>query len=252
MTCRDVDRYIQLYVDQEISEAERRHLLEHTRTCPECRSELREMVALVSSLEDIRQDIRPETPVFLRGFLKWVAVCTVVVSFATVFPLTKFFFSGRGNDTATQPMQHAVTVLAAQGEQLHIPSGDYVHVVRPSKLEKGDLHALDREGAKMEAALVYPSAMPYFMKEKREWSDLASRFVFVAVPDEQTLMSLLAYIGAKIDKSAALTDVTYPTSVMVDFDEQLEYETFQFPESKRDIADWFENLSAPVSTEAAH
>lgn len=242
MSCRDYDRYIQLYVDQEINETDRRKLLEHTRSCPSCRRELKEMVALVSSMEDIRQDIRPATPIFFKGFFKWVAVCSVAVSFVYIaMPLAQFAFfnkSGRDPVQPVQSVQHSVMVLASQEEPLYIPNDDSVQVINPGKLSE--------EGFKSEATLVYPSAISYFLEKNRAWNEYTERFVFIRVPDEKTLLTLLKYAGAKVDQLSGLTNLEYPTSVMISLEDSPHYETFTFPEKQRDVS----NLLKKITSEA--
>lgn len=240
MSCREYDHYIQLYVDQEISESDRRRLLEHTRTCPACRRELKEMVALVSSMEDVQQEIRKEAPFQFNGLFKWVAVCTVAVSFAyLVIPFTKQSLFVKDDPIPVQPMQHSVLVLAGQEETLHIPQDDSIRIVHPEQWSE--------ELYKSEAALVYPSAYSFFLEESRPWSDYTKRFVFVRVPDEQTLASLLTYIGTKVESLKGLSDIQYPTSIMISLDETIEYETFAFPEKERDISNLFERISSEPS-----
>lgn len=238
MSCRDYDHYIQLYVDQEISESDRRKLLEHTRTCTECRRELKEMVALVSSMEDVRQDIRTGAPVMFRGFFKWVAVCTVAVSFAyLVIPLSQHnLFTRSTGDPTAQPLQHSIMVLAAQEEPMTIPNDETVQIIHPGKLSE--------EGFKSEATLVYPSAVSYFLEKDRTWSDYTDRFVFIHVPDEQTLVNLLTYAGAKVDRISGLTKLEYPTSVMVSLEEGVEYEPITFPDKRRDIRDFLDSITS--------
>lgn len=237
MSCRDYDHYIQLYVDQEISESDRRKLLEHTRTCSACRRELKEMVALVTSMEDVRHDLRSGTPAMFRGFFKWVAVCTVAVSFAyLVIPLSQHSLFTRSNsNSAVQPMQHSVMVLAAQEEPLLIPNDKSVQVIHPGKLRE--------QGFKSEATLVYPSAVSYFVEKNRAWNEYTKRFVFIRVPDEQTLVTLLTYAGAKVDQLTGLTNLEYPTSVMVSLEGGPEYEAFTFPEEKRDMRDLLQKIT---------
>lgn len=242
MSCRDYEHYIQLYVDQEISDADRRKLIQHTRSCPECRRELKEMVALVSSLEDVGHDMRAEPPLFFRGFFKWVAVCTVAISFAYItLPLNQNSYFAKSGDPAAQPMQHSVLVLAGKEEPLHIPRDESVHVVRPGKM--------DEEAFKSEATLVYPSAISFFTEEDYAWSEHTKQFVFVRVPDEETLKTLLTYAGAKVDQLSGLTDLTYPTSFMYQLGDTPQYEAFTFPEEKRDISDLFNQLTGqtPIS-----
>ena len=43
-SCKDMDRLIQLYVDQEIEEADRKRLGEHVAECNICRNDLQEMI----------------------------------------------------------------------------------------------------------------------------------------------------------------------------------------------------------------
>lgn len=235
MSCRDFDRYIQLYVDQEISEPDRRLLLEHTRTCQACRLELLEMVTLVSSFEDVREEVRPSPAPYFHVFFKWVAVCTAVFTVIYFVPWSPLFLRKEGGSTA-QPVQHSVMVLAAQEERLPIPSNDAVRVVHPGKLGK--------EPFQSEATLVYPSALSYLLESKDVWEARGKQFVFVHVPDEQTLFNLLTYAGFKGDRLSELENITYPISVKVTIGEQFEYETFTFPESRQDIVDWFQELRA--------
>lgn len=240
MPCRDYERYIQLYVDQEISEADRRKLLEHTRSCRACRHELKEMVALVSSMEDVRRDIRSRTPLPFRGFFKWVAVCTVAVSFAYLsIPFTQHSFFGKRSEDPTQPLQHSIMVLAGQEESLPIPEDEFVRVVRPSKW--------NGEEFKSEATLVYPSAISFFVEKQRAWNEYSKRFVFVRVPDKETLITLLTYTGAQVDPLPDFVNTEYPTSIMVTLTDDPQFEIISFPEEKRDIASWFERLSSDSS-----
>lgn len=242
MSCRDYDHYIQLYVDQEISEADRRKLLEHTRTCPSCRRELKEMVTLVTSMEDVRQEMDSRTPVLFRGLFKWMAVCSVAVSIAFVaIPLfSQHTTTSEGEPSpVVQPMQHSVMVLAGQDESLFIPNDQFVHIIRPGKLQE--------QGFKSEAALVYPSAIPYFVEKDRTWSDYTQRFVFVRVPDEQTLLTLLTYAGAKVDQLTGITNLEYPTSFMISLGEVPEYEAFTFPEEKQALRDLLDKITSKAT-----
>lgn len=241
MSCRDYDHYIQLYVDQEISEADRRKLLEHTRTCSACRRELQEMVTLVTSMEDVRQEMRAGTPVLFRGFFKWMAVCSVAVSFAFVLiPLfSQKTNTSEGDLSPAQPMQHSVMVLAAQEESLFIPNDQFVHVIHPGNLQE--------EGFKSEATIVYPSAVSYFTEKNRTWSDYTQRFVFIRVPDEQTLLTLLSYAGAKIEQLTGITNLDYPTSIMINLGDVPEYEVFTFPEEKQDMRDLLDKITSKAT-----
>ncbi|PTX55193.1 anti-sigma factor RsiW [Melghirimyces profundicolus] len=238
-SCKDMDRLIQLYVDQEIDEADHRRLKEHVAECDDCRSHLQEMIALVHSLEEIRKHAeRPSKPVTMANYaIKWAAVYTAIAFLVAFVPGILQHRNTQVNEMASSTAPAAAThqkmmVLATQAEKLHIPENDYVNIISPSRLT-GEL-----EG---ETALVYPSAMPFFL-EKSAWFQEIKRFVFVRVPDDKTLATILTASGLSPDQSH-LKKLSFPMSVILTKGKKTRFETFSFPENEKKISHWYDQIA---------
>ncbi|OYD09005.1 zf-HC2 domain-containing protein [Paludifilum halophilum] len=248
-SCRDMDRLIQLYVDQEIDKADLARLREHVDHCGSCRQSLQEMIALVHSLEEIRRHEHSRRPATVfNHMVKWAAVYTAIAFMVYFVPQLQQHQSGSMNgQTAEQvpvagPEQSVsrstVMVLATSSEKLHIPENDYVQVIRPRHME-GDLN--------YETAMVYPSAIPTLMKDRQGWVKRIKRFVFIRVPDGDTMEELLHSAGFSRDqyRDHDFTEDTFPISVILTTGDQPQVETFTFPDNEQNISQWFDNLAAP-------
>lgn len=240
-SCKDMDRLIQLYVDREIEEADCIRLGKHVAECETCRNDLQEMIALVQSLEEIRNHRAPSKSVaWVNQLIKWAAVCTSIAFLMAFFPgMTQHrstpiskMANGAGEDVAAKT--HHLTVLATQAEKLHIPKNDYVQVIRPR-------NAL-RE-AQLETALVYPSALPVILDGKPDWFKEVKRFVFVRVPDDKTMGMILAASGLSSEQSD-WEKSHFPLSVILVTGKNPRMETFTFPDNKQKISRWFDQMAA--------
>lgn len=242
-SCKDMDRLIQLYVDQEIEEADRKRLGEHVAECNICRNDLQEMINLVESLEEIRKYRTPSKSVALANqLIKWAAVCTSIAFLVAFFPgMTQHrsvpiskMANGADPGEDVVAKTHHLTVLATQAEKLHIPESDYVQVIRPKNAIKG---------AQLETALVYPSALPFILDGKPDWFKEVKRFVFVRVPDDKTMGMILAASGLTPEKKDWEKN-RFPLSVILVTGKNPRMETFTFPDNKQKISRWFDRMAA--------
>ncbi|SDX47476.1 Putative zinc-finger [Marininema mesophilum] len=245
MSCKDMDRLIQLYVDQEINEQERQELQHHVAGCESCLSSLTEMITLVSSLEEIRQHESWSRPVpFVNYIIKWMAVYTVIILFVTSGPslLT------HRNDTLDQDSslenkvtpQTRVTVLATQKENLHIPERENIEVVSPQPRSQ----SINITG---QTAWIYPSAMPFLTEEEQGWVKNMKRLVLVHVPDPETLHQLFTSVGIStkgIEARDFFKKTSFPTSVILTTGKRPRWKTFRFPGSKQKVIHWFDKLAS--------
>ncbi|GGE19894.1 hypothetical protein GCM10011571_22310 [Marinithermofilum abyssi] len=250
MSCRDMDRLIQLYVDQEITAEDRVRLRRHAADCEECRSNLQEMIALVQSLEEIRLHAEADRQFHMPTLFKWVAVYTTIFAMVYFSPqmereqadlpgtssVRSVATSSAGN---TDTVRSQVAVLATQSEKLHIPDGDYIHVIPPRS---------GTEDVDTETAWVYPSAVPILIKDRPPWYREFKRLVFVRVPDNKTLISLAKTAGLDVEKNySSLRNMAFPTSVILTTGEQPHVQTFTFPQKEENIARWFDKLATTQS-----
>lgn len=243
-SCKDMDRLIQLYVDQEIEEADRIRLREHVAECETCRNDLQEMIDLVQSLEEIRNHRAPsESVVWVNQLIKWAAVCTSIAFLMVFFPgmsqhrstsISKMAAGTGGGEGEVIEKPHHLTVFATQGEKLHIPENDYVQVIPPKNVLKE---------APLETALVYPSALPFILDGKPDWFKEVKRFVFVRVPDDKTMGMILAASGLSPEKNR-WEKTHFPLSVILVTGKNPRMKTFTFPDNEQKISRWFDRMAA--------
>ncbi|PTM59965.1 anti-sigma factor family protein [Desmospora activa] len=252
MSCKDMDRLIQLYLDQEIEETDLQRLWEHVQTCDSCRQSLREMIALVQTLEGIRSKREDSRIVRMNQLVKWMAVATSIV-FIIVFspPLQSHYQSesdiaGRSPEPiATHaaeelPVESAeMMVLATGSESLPIPENDYIRVIRPRDDEEG----LEDDELQADTAWIYPSALPFVLQNQIDWHEQLKRLVFIGVPDSDTLHTLLAAVGFSPSIQEELEEPSFPTSVILTTGQNPQLETFTFPEKESSISHWFEKMA---------
>ncbi|SMO60068.1 anti-sigma factor family protein [Melghirimyces algeriensis] len=240
-SCKDMDHLIQLYVDQEIEMDDRQRLKEHVETCSSCRKNLLEMLDLVQSLEEIRnhQENRSKPITLLNYGVKWVAVYVAIIFLVAFVPGVLQHRSTEGNELAndsvpSNPSHYEMMVLATQAEKLHIPESDYVHVTTPQSLTAD---------ADIETALIYPSALPFFEKKMQDWNrEAIKRFVFVRIPDNKTLQTILSLAGSDVKKTS-LEKPSFPMSIILTTGEKPSMEIFSFPEKKKNISHWFDKMA---------
>ncbi|MEW9032213.1 MAG: anti-sigma factor [Planifilum fimeticola] len=247
MSCRDVDRLIQLYVDRELDAPGVQRLREHVAGCAACRRNLQEMVALVNTLEEIRSHVRMRSAPASLIWLKRAAACLAIAVLIYLAPFgTLPWFAdepqmavNRGETDISRELPeatHKVMVFATQGETLHIPQGDYIHVVSPNQFnpESGT-----------DTAWIYPSAIPFFLEDGSSWYTRVKRLVFVRVPDDHTFKTLMSTVGIGLDQGAEqLRNTAFPTSVIITLGKEPKLTTFTFPDQEKEISRWFEKLSA--------
>jgi hypothetical protein len=246
MSCRDADRLIQLYVDRELDEPGVQRLREHVAGCSACRRNLQEMVALVHTLEEIRTHVQTRSVPTSLIWLKRAAVCLSVVVLFYLAPFGDLPWFHEEPPMAVEREEpdisrelpespHKVMVFATQGETLHIPQSDYIRVVSPNQF--------DPESG-TDTAWIYPSAIPFFLKDDSSWYTRMKRLVFVRVPDDRTFKILVSTVGIGVDQGAdQLRNVAFPTSVVITLGKEPKLTTFTFPEQEQEISRWFEKLS---------
>ncbi len=245
MSCRDMDQLIQLYVDQEIGEEDHERLRMHVAECSSCKKNLQDMIELVHALEEIGTSVQVKHTAIKRGVRRW----SVLV--ATLFIITFFApFDGPMREEASDPPKPPietstngvqdsldkdieVMVFATQAEKLHIPKRDSIQVVPPLSLI---------EGVKTDTALVYPSALQDLLQSDYSWQQKIRRLVFVKIPDDQTLRTLLSATGLGSDQGFG--DVAFPISVMITWDKEPKLKTFTFPENEQEISNWFDRVTS--------
>ncbi|MBO2532585.1 Transmembrane transcriptional regulator (anti-sigma factor RsiW) [Planifilum fulgidum] len=248
MSCRDMDRLIQLYVDRELDESGVQLLREHVAGCTACKRNLQEMVALVNTLEEIRTHVRMHSAPASLIWMKRAAVCLsiAVLIYLAPFGALPWFADepqmavNRGESGISRELPeaapHKVMVFATQGETLHIPQSDYIRVVSPKKF--------DPESG-TETVWIYPSAIPFFLEDDSSWYTRIKRLVFVRVPDDRTFKTLMSTFGIGLDQGTEqLGDTAFPTSVIITLGKEPKLTTFTFPEQEQEISRWFEKLSA--------
>lgn len=252
MSCKDMDRLIQLYLDQEIEEADLQRLREHVQTCEPCRQSLQEMIALVQTLEGIRRRQEDHRISMMNQKLKWMAVATSIVFIITFTPPLQNHYqsetdiAGRSPEEVVQEAEEWSTestetmVLAMGSESLPIPDSDYIRVIRP----QGEEEELEDDGFQADTAWIYPSALPFVLKNKLDWHEELKRLVFVGVPDSDTFHALLAMVGLSTNIEDELEEPAFPTSVILTTGKNPQLETFTFPEKESNISQWFDKLAA--------
>ncbi|MBA4492827.1 zf-HC2 domain-containing protein [Paenactinomyces guangxiensis] len=242
-SCREIDPLIQLFVDGEINFRERQILGEHIKVCSSCREQLNEMIVLVQGLEEIGvKERRRQKQLFLQP-VKWAALCTSIILLAFVSPVHSVPSSNKPlHETETagkdqpQEMLAMMTVLATQGEKLHIPDDEYIHVVQPRQIDSPPLS---------QTALIYPSAMPFFKHEQQPWLKKINQFVFVKVPDVRTLHTLLTTTGIRLEPDQLVEgQIEFPASMIIKTGENPQIETFQFPDNEQGISHWFNKMAS--------
>ncbi|SFS44099.1 anti-sigma factor family protein [Marininema halotolerans] len=246
MSCKDMDRLIQLYVDQEINEQEHEELRHHIAGCESCLTSLTEMVTLVSSLDEIRQHELSNRPVpFVNHFLKWMVVTAVILLFVTGGPsLLTHRNTGLDQEAVTLDdevvLPSKITVLATKKEDLHIPESGNIEVISPR------LQPLKSIKIGGQTALIYPSAMPFLADKDQNWVRSMKRLVFVHVPDQETLEHLFSSVGiAMEDKDAkGMEETTFPTSIILTTGDHPRWRTFSFPENKQKVVHWFDKVAS--------
>lgn len=246
MSCRDMDQLIQLYVDQEISEADRDRLLTHVAECSPCKQDLQDMTELVHALEKIGNSVQAKKLLMRKKILRWsvLVAATVIITFLTPLdrteteemPLieTSSTSGGTAEEVPDSPEKRIeVMVFATQAEKLHIPQRDSIQVVPPLTWE---------QGIKTDTALVYPSAFPDLLQGEHSWQQKIRRLVFVKVPDDQTFRTLLSVMG--LGSEMSLSDIAFPTSVIIILDKEPKLKTFMFPENEQEISNWFDRVTS--------
>jgi hypothetical protein len=249
MSCKNMDRLIQLYLDQEIDEADLQCLREHIQVCDSCRQSLQEMIALVQTLEEIRGSQEKSRLTAINQMIKWMAVATSIV-FIVMFAPPLQSHNQTGIDVAGTspepiatheaeelPVESQVMVLATGSESLPIPDNEYIRVIRPQEEDGGMMDP----AFQADTAWVYPSAIPFVLQGNMEWQKELKRLVFVSVPDSDTLNTLLASMGLSF---TIKEDPSFPTSVILTTGKDPQLETFTFPENERNISRWFDKLAA--------
>jgi len=247
MSCRDVDRLIQLYVDRELDEPNVQLLREHVAGCASCNRNLQEMIALVNTLEEIRTHVRTGSAPSSLLWLKRAAVCLSIAVLIYLAPLGTLPWFTDEPQTAVKQAEpdisrelpegpHKVMVFATQGETLHIPQSEYIYVVSPNQF--------DPESG-TDTVWIYPSAIPFFLQDDSSWYTRMKRLVFVKVPDDRTFKTLVSTVGIGLDQGAEqLRNMAFPTSVIITLGKEPKWTTFKFPEKEQEISRWFEKLSA--------
>ena len=247
MSCRDVDRLIQLYVDRALDEPGVQRLREHVAGCSTCRRNLQEMVALVNTLEEIRTHVQMRSTPTSLIWLRRAAVCLSVVVLIYLAPFgTLPWFTDEPQMAVRQVEQdiarelpetpHKVAVFATQGETLHIPQSDNIYVVSPNQFDPK---------SNTDTVWIYPSAIPFFLQDDSSWYTHMKRLVFVRVPDDRTFKTLMSAVGIGLDQGAdQMRNMAFPTSVVITLGKEPTLTTFTFPDQEQEISRWFEKLSA--------
>ncbi|KXG44005.1 anti-sigma factor [Tepidibacillus infernus] len=245
MSCGRYERLIQDYVDQTISEGEKRELNEHIKYCDHCREDLQDMVKMVSLMEDISfiQEEKGKKRA-RRITYKCITACFAVFSafFLVVYdPLGIGLMNFKGN----LPVYRNY-VFADDTEQLPIPlENPEVILLRPKsrgmvllRTHRSNEHG---EHQYIDVTWVYPSAYSQIPTFKTVFP--SDHYVFVDVPDKKTLMEIMTFItGSKIEFDEE--NIQFPTSVaLVQEEGHSTFKAFQFPKSKDKVSRLFEHFT---------
>jgi hypothetical protein len=239
-SCKEIDLLIQLYVDGEIGANERQTLREHLETCASCRSQWEEMVSLVRNLEEIGNEERMRKRQTLLLPVKWTAVCASITLFFLILPVHSVPSSSPSLGlTSMQSQQMFETVvLATQAEKLHIPNDEYIQVIQPK----------DESPPLSQIAWIYPSAVPFLQNGDQSWLKKVNQFIFVKVPDMDTLNTLLATVGIHLHPDQlGISDLRFPTSVILKTGNHPQIETFQFPDNEQAVSRWFQKIATQAT-----
>lgn len=244
MSCRDMDQLIQLYVDQEIGEADRMRLKSHVAECADCKRDLQDMIALVDTLENIR--IKARAPYSAGGLslVRWVAVGISIFMLAYIpyhgehdqSPVSSLSVSSisvaqNGDEETVDP---EYTILATSADTVHIPHRDTVRVLTP-----------DQWPARISSAtaLVYPGALRFLIDQTgSDWFRQVDRLILIKVPDADTLRMLLKRVGEEWDETTDHDTVQFPTSVVITPGERPKVQFFSSPAQDQDILQWASHL----------
>ncbi len=233
--CEEMEFLIQLYVDGEIKNDDRQKLEKHLNECRKCRGELVKLELLVDSLEQLGERERELIRNKLLNWVKWAVVIASILLFSFTSPLHTNPVSLHSDESKRNAtvVDWRLTVLATDQEAAAIPEHKIIQRMEPNHWS----------GSISGAALIYPGAVPAFIKRKHTLKK-TDHIVFVRVPDPVTLQGLFEAIG--LSEENVKKTVEFPVSVMVKQSSKPEITIFKFPRTEEGIQKWYENWTNQI------
>ena len=232
MACSQYEHLIQGYIDQTITENEKKELNEHVTECVSCRHELQEMVEVISFIEDIGEEHIQKVKHKARKFkTSLLATCMTVCSAVVLVFYNPM--SGSILQLDERPgLQYRNIVLADESEQLPFPRQyerfSYVDRRRqpiPISLIPNDVDQTSDEY--VDITWVYPSVYPHL--DDVDFHELSDEYVFINIPDEETLHHLIAFLQRE-NLHVPIELTTFPASIVINrSDQEPLIHEFQFP-----------------------
>lgn len=233
--CKEMEFLIQLYVDGEIKKEDQQRLERHLHECQKCRDEFVKLEQLVDSLEQLGERERELIRSRLLNWVKWAVVIAsiVLISFTSPFHTNPVSLNSGENERNITGVDWRLTVLATNNEMIYIPEVEIIQHLEP-KHWSGSISGV---------ALIYPGAIPAFIKRKHSLKK-TDHIVFVRVPDHATLKGLFDAIG--LSREDIKNTVDFPVSVMVKLSSKPEVTMFKFPGTEEGVQKWYENWTNQI------
>ncbi|TCS83222.1 anti-sigma factor family protein [Tepidibacillus fermentans] len=232
MSCSQYEHLIQGYIDQSITEEEKKELNDHVSVCDSCRKELQDMIEVVSFMEDIgeihHQRVRQRLKKFKPSLLATcMTVCSAVV-FVLYSPTESSYFNVEG-----PRIQYRNIVLADENEQLPFPD-NYELFIDDQKKNRSTLQSVTSNLIEQQAnkdsydvTWVYPSI--YSHLDELDFDQLSDEYVFINIPDEETLHRLIDFLERE-NLQIPIHVSHYPVSIVINRGEQDHFvKEFEFP-----------------------
>lgn len=233
--CKEMEFLIQLYVDGEIKKEDQQRLEGHLNECQKCRGEFFKLEQLVNSLEQLGERERELIRSRLLNWVKRAVIITsiVLISFTSPFHTNPVSLNSNENERNVTGVDWRLTVLATNKETLYIPEYEIIQRLEPNHWS----------GSISGTALIYPGAIPAFIKRKHSLKK-TDHLVFVRVPDHTTLKGVFDAIG--LSKENIKKTVDFPVSVMVKLSSEPEVTIFNFPKTEEGVQKWYENWTNQI------
>jgi len=215
MSCSEYEHLIQGYIDQSITEEEKKELNEHIQVCNHCREELQEMIEVVSYVEDIGDANHKRVKDRIRKLKSsLLATCMTVCSAVVLvlyYPSNNIVLNADGS-----AIEYRNIVLADEGEQLPLPDKyQYFSQYKRDRSQPSTLilkHLRQGQNFNHDVTWVYPSI--YNHLEKFDLDVGCDEYVLINIPNERTLRQLFAILKHE-NIYLPLNVSHYPVSIVI-------------------------------------
>ncbi|MFV9510270.1 anti-sigma factor family protein [Tepidibacillus sp. LV47] len=230
MSCSQYEHLIQGYVDQSITEEEKKELNEHIFVCENCRKELQDMIKVVSFVEDIGENYHLQVKKRMRKFKSSLLATCMTLCSAVVLVFYYPFESSIFNLERPR-IQYRNIILADENEQLLLP--DHYELMfnerrsNQRKLQSIVSNPFADDKDYIDITWVYPSV--YSHLREVDFDQLSDEYVFINIPDEKTLLQLI-HLLEKENLQVPIHVSHFPVSIAVYRGEKGAYfKEFDFP-----------------------